>query len=190
MDDRYIDNRVSPRLAFRAVAHSFRFHGRSTRSEVVSFWFFGMLANFVVNWLAPTLRETSPLSAIGVLDLLWSTLLFWPFIPLLVRRLHDQGRPWRWALLWGVPIFSSVILLLLPESSDGHGPSISFLSFHRWLAWTPVTTPLLVGSVIAILAIFVLYFLPETPGENRYGPDPRVAPANENRHFGGELASR
>jgi uncharacterized membrane protein YhaH (DUF805 family) len=178
MDDRYIDNRVSPQLALRAVAHSVRFHGRSTRSEVVSFWFFGMLADFLVNWLGPTARGASPLSAIGVAELFWSVVLLWPFIPLLVRRLHDQGRSWRWTLLWPAVLGVSTILLTLPESETS-GTSITLLTFHRSLDWIPLTTPLLIGSLIAMTAIFVLYILPGTPGDNRFGPDPRVAPPDQ-----------
>jgi uncharacterized membrane protein YhaH (DUF805 family) len=178
MDDRYIDNRVSPQLALRAVAHSFRFHGRSTRSEFVAFWFFGMLADFLVNWLVPAAREAPLSSAIGVAELLWSIVLLWPFIPLLVRRLHDQGRSWRWALLWAAVLGASSILLTFPESASG-GTSVTLLTFHRSFDWTPLTVPLLIGSVIAMTAIFVLYIRPETPGDNRYGPDPRMAPPDQ-----------
>ncbi len=55
-----------------------------------------------------------------------------------------------------------------------------------------MTTPLLLGSIGdgRPIALSVLYLLPPTPGTNRYGPDPRVAPADETTDFGGELATR
>ena len=179
MDDRYIDNRVSPQLALRAVAHSFRFNGRSTRSEMVSFWVFGMLIGFVVRSLEPSLVYGSPTSALGLINLIVSIALLWPFLPLLVRRLHDQGRSWHRALLWPAVLGTETILFMLPESASGHGISVTFLTFHRSFDWTPLTAPLLIGSFIAMIAIVVLYLLPGTPGDNRFGPDPRIAPADE-----------
>jgi uncharacterized membrane protein YhaH (DUF805 family) len=179
MDDRYVDNRVSPRLAFRAVAHSFRFHGRSTRSEVISFWFFGMLTNLLVHFGDMSPPAPPSLTPAGIANLAWSIALLWPLIPLLVRRLHDQSRSWHWALFWPALLSADIILLMLPDSANGDGMSISLLTFHRSFAWSALATPLLVGSMLAGLAIFVLYFLSETPADNRYGPDPRVVPANE-----------
>jgi uncharacterized membrane protein YhaH (DUF805 family) len=176
MDDRYIDNRVSPRLALRALAHSFRFRGRSTRSEVVSFWFFGMVANVLVGFTGLAPPGTSLSTPAGLANLVVSIGLLWPFVPLLVRRLYDQGRSWYPALLWPAVVGTEAILFMLPESASGDGMSVTFLTFHRSFAWTSLTTPLLIGSMLATAAIFVLYVLPETPGDNRYGPDPRVAP--------------
>jgi uncharacterized membrane protein YhaH (DUF805 family) len=157
---------------------------------VISFWFFGILASFAAHLVASSLGVTLPRALSGALDVIWSFALDWPFVPLLARRLHDQGRSTSWTLLWGVPLISFAILFLLPESADGQGPSISFFSFHRWLAWTPVTTPLLLTLTIALIALPILYLLPPTPGTNRYGQDPRVAPADDVTNFGGELATR
>ena len=179
MDDRY-DNQVSPRLALRALANSFQFRGRSTRSELISFWIFGILVNMTVHLLAPAPGEAFPPAFSASLDAIWSLVLSWPFVPLLVRRLHDQDRSWIWAVLWFVMLGASTILLLLPESASGHGTSITLLTFHRSFAWTLTTAPLLIGSMLAMGGILILNLLPGTPGQNRHGPDPRVAAADEN----------
>jgi uncharacterized membrane protein YhaH (DUF805 family) len=34
-------------------------------------------------------------------------------------------------------------------------------------------------SVVAALVALVLFFLPETPGDNRFGPDPRLEAPND-----------
>lgn len=179
MNDRYIDNRVSPWLALRALTHSFRFHGRSTRSEVVVFWVFGILANLMVHLLAPFADHTLPPALSASVEPVWSLALSWPFVPLLVRRLHDQGRSGGGALLWVAVAVVVAVLFTLPHSADGHGPSIHFMGFHRWLAWTPLTTPLVLIGTMAMIANLVLYLLPGTPGENRYGPDPRIRSTDE-----------
>ncbi|CUS43058.1 MAG: DUF805 domain-containing protein [Pseudomonadota bacterium] len=176
MDDRHIDDRVSPQLALRALVHSLRFDGRSTQSEVVSFWLFGILANLLVHLSAPVLDLIMPSALYRGFDLIWSFVLGWPYFPLLVRRLHDQDRSGGWVMLWGLIVIACTMLLMLPKEADGYGLSISLFGFHRSLAWTPVTTPLLLGLMMVSIAILILYVLPGTLGTNRYGPDPRVEP--------------
>ncbi len=138
-----------------------------------------MVAGPLAHFAALALGLELPTDLSHTLEMIWSLVLGWPFIPLLVRRLHDQNRSGIWALIWVVEILCSTVLLLQPERVGGSGPSISFLGFHRWIAWGPVTIPLMAMDVIASIAMLVLYLRPGTPGDNRYGPDPRVAPAGE-----------
>ncbi len=169
MKDRVSENRLSVRLALRALAHAFRFSGRSTRSELVSFYIVGTIATmFHVSWD----NSASVLVGLGVI---WSAIWAWPLVALTVRRLHDQDRSGWWASIIGVMILSCLILYLLPEDPVSRS-SISIPGFRphhigsspiAWLCWGI--------SVITILALLVMSLLPGTCGPNSFGPDPRLA---------------
>jgi uncharacterized membrane protein YhaH (DUF805 family) len=173
MRSAYPANKLGLRLAFRPLTHLFTFRGRSTGTEVVAFWLLSMLAQ------AGTLTYDPPPSSFlfYALSTAWNLVWSWPWIPLLVRRLHDQGRSGYWAL---------VPLLIVPLSAlqwftapVGNAASTEFhfgpLEFHKGVAATPWTISLMV-ILIALMVVNVLLFLwPPTPGANRFGPDPRLA---------------
>jgi len=156
-------------LAFKPFRDMFVFAGRSRRTEVVAFFILGTLANGVtVELLKGGVAQT----AIGAG---WSLLWSFPWLALLVRRLHDQGRSARWA--WA--LFAVILALLataplLPQSADGdYRVTLVVRTFH------PVGPLAIVhGVVAAIWAVASLFFYlaPEQVGTNRYGPDPRLDP--------------
>jgi uncharacterized membrane protein YhaH (DUF805 family) len=169
----YGPNRISLRLAFRPFVDAFQFRGRSTRTEVVAFWLLGTICNL----FTLSIGGLSPRSAI-VIGAVWAILWGWPWIPLLVRRLHDQDRSGRWALLTiaGLALIA-VDWLVAP---DGDGPSLSlslgFTDLHRHVAWTPLTMTTALLFVLSAFATLALYLMPCTTGANCYGPDPRSIP--------------
>jgi uncharacterized membrane protein YhaH (DUF805 family) len=170
----YGDNRISRRLAFRPFIDAFQFHGRSTRTEVVSFWLLGIVAN------AMSLAWGDPSSILArTLPVAWAVAWNWPWLPLLVRRLHDQDRSgWRAAAAFApLLLFWAAWVAAAPVDSGGFVMSLDWLWIHqsKHVAWTAAT---LVSSALFILSAvvtFVLYLLPGTAGQNRFGPDPRLA---------------
>ncbi len=161
---------MSIRLAFRPFVDAFKFEGRSTRSEVASFWLLSAVVNaFHMNADNPSLLMTIA----GVIStLVWD----WPWIALFVRRLHDQDRTGRWAWLNGGLIAMTVAGLWTGPA--GNGPNISidwwFFRTSRQIAWTPITIIATVVAVTVVLAIWLLFLFRGTTGTNRYGPDPRL----------------
>jgi uncharacterized membrane protein YhaH (DUF805 family) len=157
-------------MAFRPLRDMFVFSGRSRRTEVLAFFILGMFANALsVNW--PGGGEVFEAIRIG-----WSLLWTFPWVALLVRRLHDQGRSARWA--WALTaVFAALTASapLLPQSADSnyHVTIIYYWTFH------PVGPLAVLDGVLTALFAFtllVLFLAPEEPGTNRYGPDPRLEP--------------
>ena len=169
----YPANKLGLRLAFRPLMRAFTFHGRSTGHEVVAFWLLSTLAQ------AGTLTYDPPPSPVlfYALSIAWNLVWSWPWIPLLVRRLHDQGRSGWWAL---VPLSIMPLCALQWFTAPvGNAASMGFhfgpLDFHKGVAATPWTISLMV-ILIALMVVNILLFLwPPTPGANRFGPDPRLA---------------
>ncbi|MGY4396748.1 uncharacterized membrane protein YhaH (DUF805 family) [Sphingomonas sp. UYAg733] len=166
-----MSNRLSFRLAFRTFTDAFKFDGRSTRTQVVAFQLLTMLANV----LTVTTDGPSPVSRfLSSASIIWSVVWGFPWIALFVRRLHDQDRSGWWAMTYGIAAIPIAAILALPVGEGG--PTIRFGTFARTVAWTPWTITLSVVFVGAILVPLILLFLPETPGDNRFGPDPRPKP--------------
>jgi uncharacterized membrane protein YhaH (DUF805 family) len=177
MRSSYPANRIGLRLAFWPLTHAFTFGGRSTRKEVVSFWLLDMLAH------AGTLSVDTPPSSLSyVLGIAWALLWKWPWVPLLIRRLHDQGRSGWWAALQLGFIPPALYASLIAPA--GKGTSISFhlgsFAIDREIGWYAGMIAMLPVVLLGVV-IFVLYLLPPTKGANRFGRDPRrdVAPERE-----------
>lgn len=168
----YGPNRLSLRLAFRPFADAFEFQGRSTRHEVISFWLLGALGHLGTLKVEGISSQTA-----AVFGIAWAILWGWPWTPLLARRLHDQGRSGRWAVL---PFVGAAMLLLnWWLAPTGNGPPMDFSlgspHLHRSIAWTPLTIGSFAAFGMISIVTFLFYLLPNTKGPNRYGPDPRLA---------------
>jgi uncharacterized membrane protein YhaH (DUF805 family) len=158
-------------LAFKPLHDMFVFSGRSRRTEVVGFFILGTIAN------AATLTVENGGIVFEAIKLAWAFLWGFPWLALLIRRLHDQGRSAGrgWVLAAG---FAALLATapLLQQSPD----SIYHVGlFHR--VFHPVG-PLAVAHGIAAglltLVLFGLFLWPEEPGANRFGPDPRLGPGD------------
>jgi uncharacterized membrane protein YhaH (DUF805 family) len=110
MEDRAGENRISLRLALRPLVHFLRFDGRSTRSEVISFWLLSTVANLGTFSFDPGPSLALMFTAIAAL---WTIFWSWPWIPLLARRLHDQGRSAKWLSIVAIPAISMAICAAL-----------------------------------------------------------------------------
>jgi uncharacterized membrane protein YhaH (DUF805 family) len=90
---------------------------------------------------------------VGGLFLIFMLAIFVPSLAVAIRRLHDTNRSGWWVLapLAGYPV---TMIGAAAESS-----AIA-----------------MIGSLISLgfgIAVLVFYFLDGTPGDNRYGPDPK-----------------
>ena len=166
-----MQDRASSLALSKPFRDMFVFSGRSRRTEVLAFAILGMLANLVTIQL----QDGGP--GWAVIRAGWSLLWGFPWIALLVRRLHDQGRSalWAWALIATFAALLASAPLLPQSASGGYRVSLLAWSFHP-------TGPLaIIHSIVAVAAmvcLFVLCVAPEQPGTNRYGPNPRLDPDN------------
>lgn len=147
----------------------FVFSGRSRRTEVLAFAVLGIFAN------AATIALVDGATAQKIIGAGWWLLWSFPWIALLVRRLHDQGRAALWAWLLAAALAALMTITpLLPQSADS--------PYHvTMLAWTfRPTGPFAVvhGILTAIIGLGLLAtcLTPGQPDTNQYGPDPRLDP--------------
>jgi uncharacterized membrane protein YhaH (DUF805 family) len=131
------------------VTSTFRFAGRSPRTEVFAYWIAASVLG-MLPFMALTTGRLYKESALSVLIL--SAILLIPFPALLVRRLHDQNRTGWWALVWAPTLTTSILMGAEPPG---------------------IALGLLAGLGNLLLVGFLLW--PGSEGENRYGRNPRAA---------------
>lgn len=156
-------------LAFHPLRDMFVFGGRSTRTEVIGFFVIYIIANMTTVTLY---GPAEPL--LDAAKLLWAFLWGFPWIALLVRRLHDYGASGWWALVPGVcvPAILFLLLLLTPEVPGSEAYVRLYTWVHHFAVTPPVRAVLLIAFVGSLFQL-VLLLMPGTPGANRYGRDPR-----------------
>ncbi|CAN5442678.1 hypothetical protein BH10PSE14_BH10PSE14_25640 [soil metagenome] len=164
------DNRLSWQLAVRPLREAFCFSGRSTRTEVVAFFLLSLVGNM---FAFHAIGGTPP--ALRIMAVLWNIGWTWPWLPLLVRRLHDQDRSSGWAVVSVAQVVALLGLYLVPASPTITGLSVrSFLGESRNVAWSWPSNALMCALVIASVVQLWLFLARGTDGANRYGTDPRL----------------
>ena len=155
--------------------------GRLRRTR---FWL-GSLGLFVVAILLGVV-----LSPLGLLGLIVANLIvFALYVPLVVKRLHDRGKP---ALPWAALFLGTPVLVNLAQTlgigfdrlplardagADGAAAGGDAVLVEPSLALQPNALGfaiVFVGAVVGIWALVELGFLRGTHGPNAFGPDPRA----------------
>ena len=90
----------------KGLRHSFDFNGRATKSEFWYFVLFEILTLLVIGIFSSTLYA------------LVCLILLIPAIAVMVRRIHDIGRSWKWLLLILIPVVDLVVLYWLIQPSE------------------------------------------------------------------------
>jgi uncharacterized membrane protein YhaH (DUF805 family) len=138
------------------------YSGRSRRAEVVFFLIAYTLLAVVLSFAVLSFTSYAIARWFGIFLRL---LFFVPFIPLFVRRLHDQDLSgWLAALL---PV---AFLLALPHELAASTGNVQALFAEKGSG-----LQLLFDAVCIV--ILILCFLPGSRGPNRFGPDPRLEDA-------------
>ncbi len=148
----------------KCIRNYVNFSGRARRTE---FWYF-ILFSCLLLIVAMALDAVCFNTPYGVFYLLVALFLFLPQLAVSARRLHDTGRTSKW-LLWNylaLLVWAVAALVLSGLSAFAGGRDAS--------AWFLIV--LCGGCVLFFIweIVFLVWFcLPGTPGENRYGPDPK-----------------
>ena len=149
---------------FKCIRNYVNFSGRARRTE---FWYF-ILFSCLLLIVAMALDVVCFNTPYGVFYLLVALFLFLPQLAVSARRLHDTGRTSKW-LLWNylALLAWAVAALVLSGLSACSGSTTASRLFLGVLCG---------GCVFFFVweIVFLVWFcLPGTPGENRYGPDPK-----------------
>ena len=149
--------------ALRPLGQIANFRGRSTRTELLSFYFLVMFTAAVAGLLVgPLLRAQFGASAPSfneIDDLIWLAFLP-PLAALIVRRFHDHDKSAWW------------LLILLPHAAL----NLRQLALHGWGAWqSNADLPLAIDIPLMLLmaGFYILLLWNDDEGANRYGPNPR-----------------
>lgn len=148
----------------KCIRNYVNFSGRARRTE---FWYF-VLFSCLLMIVAMALDVVCFNTPYGVFYLVVALFLFLPQLAVSARRLHDTGRTSKW-LLWNylaLLVWAVAALVLSGLSAFAGGRDAS--------AWFLIV--LCGGCVLFFIweIVFLVWFcLPGTPGENRYGPDPK-----------------
>ena len=154
------------------------FSGRARRSEFWYFFLFNFLISFVLG-LIPFLSAVSGLWALAVLI---------PSLAVGVRRFHDIGKSGWTYLYFLIPsflfigyIFYFVIKFALPYVNAGYDVDAEFITDlltnnSKSLAIIGI---LMLISLVASIIFIVMMAKDSEPGENKWGPNPKELPGNE-----------
>lgn len=153
------------RLVVRPLRHIGDFKGRSSGAEVAAFVFIAFVVYVLLAALALYIRPDWA-KAVGAS---FQLAVLIPLIPLLVRRMHDQGLTGWWLLLF-LPL-----LVLRAWQSYSTGDEFRLGVYDAFDHW-PSDAFGFVQAAAAICWLGIFFFMltgqPDKDG-NRYGPDPR-----------------
>jgi len=130
-----------------------RTSGRARRKEYWMFYLFVMIVTFVLAMVDALAGLNMGGSDNGLLSGLFGLAMLVPNIAVTIRRLHDTDRSGWWLLLPLAAIVPGALLIA---------------------AGLTAGAPVMIGGVIlALVALLVFLCLDGTPGDNRFGPDPK-----------------
>jgi uncharacterized membrane protein YhaH (DUF805 family) len=147
-------------LTLRALSHSFKFSGRSTRTELVVYYLASILVMLVWELIGGLILD---LDQARIADQVFGLALLLPIPALLFRRFHDQDRTGQW--LW----LSALVFVLWAARKVVVWQS----GIDARIALDKTIWPLDWLATFANIVTLLLIVLPGTDGPNRFGPDPR-----------------
>jgi len=144
------------------------FSGRARRSEFWYFYLFYILVAFGLSFLSiriPVAKYLYILFGLGV---------FLPYTAVTVRRLHDIGKSGWILLIFMVVIFLISMLMFL--IIDIIAPTIEGSSMTVFIVYS------IFVLIVLALAIWLIVWLcrDSQPGENKWGPNPKEIPSDNN----------
>lgn len=131
------------------------FTGRARRKEFLGFALVFLVLTVGAHYVDASLDQPKLFgSYMGIVELTIFLLLILPFIAVSARRLHDCGRSAWWLLF-----------LYLP-----------YLGFRAAIGNEQATIAAAAAFIFGAFMLFVQLIIKGDAGENRFGPDPRIAP--------------
>lgn len=161
----------------------FNFHGRINRARLWWFYvvvwvtefviFLGIILAYAVLY-ALGLSNSDPFSnptsiapgvALTIVFAISVVAVYYMYLAVLTKRLHDRNKSGRWILIYFV---MPMILIFTPEILS----ATNLTSENSQTAGIAAGCMALVGMALYIWCFVDLYCLRGTAGDNQYGPDP------------------
>jgi uncharacterized membrane protein YhaH (DUF805 family) len=127
--------------------------GRSRRTEFWLFWLVALTIQMLASYVDAVGGRPVVAAGMGWTTLVTTLVFLVPAATVGIRRLHDIDRSGWWMLLIGLPYAGWLA------------------SVQRDAQTIPAAIALLLGSII----LLVLLVQPGSPGDNRYGPSPKMS---------------
>lgn len=120
-ESKVISNNMSTKneLEFMDVLHNvfikdvFNFNGSSSRDELLLFTVLFSVLSMGLNYLTPFLPYIIDKDNLMILYIILRTIIYIPYISLIVRRLHDSDNSGLWIFFLLVPIINVYVLYLI-----------------------------------------------------------------------------
>lgn len=146
--------------AWRTIALSFTFHGRATRTELVSYVFSAAVVTLAVSFATALV---APYAIRALVSDGLTALFAIPVPALLVRRMHDQDRSGGlvWLAALGFALWLARTGIALAAGLDAR---LAFDRLVGMIDW---------AVILANLIMIILAILPGTAGSNRFGLNQR-----------------
>ncbi|WP_455233136.1 DUF805 domain-containing protein [Geopseudomonas aromaticivorans] len=145
------------------------FSGRARRKE---FWMFALISTLIsiaLTVIDVVLGWHSSDFGVGVTSTIYSLSILLPYCAVTARRLHDTNRSawWMFGPVGGylVLLVAAIVVVLIAGDMSGAAASAIVVGIAGFLI------------LIMSIAVFVFLCLDGTPGENRFGANPKEAPA-------------
>ncbi len=157
------------------------FTGRSTRTDLFGWWLLGGLFLGALGIVIDIVFVATglPRDAETWIGQALNFAMAFASIALLVRRCHDVGHSGWWiALLIGMLATGHIGLYFYALAHPDAGVEVRYLTahLHGGGAWTATLALLVAIEILVMLGAFALMLIPGSPGDNRYGSDPRIDP--------------
>lgn len=155
------------------------FKGRARRSE---YWYY-TLATIIISIILMVLDEALGLkfgagSNSGVLNSIYSLLVFIPGLAVSVRRLHDIGKSGKLLLLFYVIMIALVVVMFVSGFASILAGNFTGLGIGFFV-------PLLLILAMGIYML-ILFCTEGDRGQNKYGLDPKAEAGQEINEIGTE----
>lgn len=167
-------------LFLRPLIRYADFKGRARRSEYWGFWLFQALTGGFCAFMAiASITNRNQIEAangflmwLGVAVLLMLAFMI-PQQAVTFRRLHDTDRSAWWLMLQAPSVVAPFLFTSAIAAVGATGGAPSADQAGAILATAGGGLLMLGVAALCNMALLVIMLLPGTPGENRFGPDPR-----------------
>ncbi len=141
------------------------FTGRARRKEYWFFVLFNIIASILISIVDIIIGTNGPVAQAGILYSLYSLGVFIPSVAVTVRRLHDTNRSGWWALLPVLLIIGGIVMMIVTAGTETENTLAAGIFMNMILM-----------LMVSLVVLFVFMLLDSTPGDNRYGPNPKNSP--------------
>ena len=151
----------------KGIRNYVNFSGRARRAEYWNFVLFATIFTVVFYLVDLLLFGADVLSGskLSIFSTLFSLFIFLPNLAVSVRRLHDTDRSGKKLMWYYIVVVSWVVLAIL--------------CLVIFMANIPDLLGVIMGLGFLGILVWAIFFLvwfctPGTPGDNKYGPDPKA----------------